>query len=68
MPISFPRCFLQRLITLRDMLEERLLSRPKRRLEAAKVVMLPVGILPGSGSPYIASQERTSLRLHACAP
>ena len=32
-------------------------------LEAAKVVMDPVGILPGSGSPYMASHDRTSFRL-----
>lgn len=78
------------------MLEERLFSLPKRRLqpaeasrygakekasrygaeetrdcaqmtglEAVKVVMAPVGILPGSGSPYMASHDRTSLRLHS---
>ena len=46
-----------------DMLEERLRSLPKRRREGAKVVMLPVGSLPGSGSPYMASHDRTSLRL-----
>lgn len=49
--------------TLLDMLEERLFSLPKRRREAVKVVMLPVGILPGSGSPYMASHDRMSLRL-----
>jgi hypothetical protein len=53
--------------TLLAMLEDRLFSLPTRRREAAKVVMVPVGILPGSGSPYTASHDRTSLRLPRAA-
>mmetsp|Transcript_5184 Transcript_5184/g.7632 ORF Transcript_5184/g.7632 Transcript_5184/m.7632 type:complete len:208 (-) Transcript_5184:127-750(-) len=42
------------------MLHVWLLSLPTCFFEAVKVLIVPVGILPGSGSPYICSHERRS--------